>query len=246
MKPEELQRLYSESGGDGDCGTDSHDVSPRARRVAKLMAEYREPRKVLDVGCADGSLLKDFTKLHAISGVDISEKLIARATRNGYQHVQMLDASTQPLPYPDKTFDVVVCGECIEHVVDTDWLLCEINRVLKPGGHLILTFPNIRTPIGFIMLLFNLPPMYSARYRSAHVRDFTTGTVRLALGNSGFRPELMWGSGFYIHKVGHCLSGLAKFLPSWASGVVARATKHRDAAYSEKAVAQHEIFKSDD
>ena len=127
--------------------------------------------------------------------------------------------------------------------MDTDWLLCEINRVLKPDAHFILTFPNIRTPVSMLMMLLNLPPMFSARYRSAHVRDFTTGMIRLALQNCGFREDIMWGIDFYFPKIGHCLSSLARPLPSWAAQGIVRAVKEKDVPYSAEEVAKHEIFK---
>ena len=172
------------------------------------------------------------------------ERLLAEAARTGYRKVLALDVSTQPLPFAEKSFDVVFCGECLEHVVDTDWLLCEINRVLKPGGHFILTFPNIRTPLSILMMLINMPPMGSARYRSAHVRDFTTGTIRLALQNCGFHTDIMWGIDFYLPKFGRCLSSVARPLPSWAAQVIVRAIKQKELSYSVDEVAKHEIFKS--
>jgi len=239
MRPEELQKLYADrTAREGYTGDDS---SNRFRKVSSLMREYTTPQKVLDVGCATGSLLKSFTELHDISGVDISEMFLERARRNGYKQTVQLDVSTHALPFEDKTFDVVFCGECIEHIVDTDWLYCGINRVLKAGGHFLLTFPNLRTPISFAMMLLNLPPMYSARYRAGHVRDFTTRTMKIALANNGFRIDKMVGADFYLPKIGGSLGWLADFLPSWSSAVVVRAVKEADAAYSVTAIETTEM-----
>lgn len=234
MKPEELQKLYSDDAARGGYLGDEN--SNRCLKVASLMAEYRTPKKVLDVGCATGSLLKAFTASHEISGTDISELFLAKARENGYREVCQLDVSSHPLPFPDKSFDVVFCGECIEHVVDTDWVFSEINRALKPRGHFLLTFPNIRTPVSLAMMLLNLPPMYASRYRAGHVRDFTTKTMKLALTNNGFVVNLMRGADFYLPKFGGCCPWLASYLPGWSSCVIARAIKERDAAYSLAAV----------
>ena len=47
-------------------------------------------------------------------------------------------------PYPDAHFATVICGELIEHLFeDPMHLMSEVNRILKPGGHLVLTTPNI-------------------------------------------------------------------------------------------------------
>jgi hypothetical protein len=70
------------------------------------------------------------------------------------------------------------------------------------GGHFLLTFPNVRTPVSLAMMLVDLPPMYSARYRAGHVRDFTAKTMRIALSNCGFRVEKMIGADFYLPKLG--------------------------------------------
>ncbi|QGY39521.1 methyltransferase domain-containing protein [Pseudodesulfovibrio cashew] len=48
----------------------------------------------------------------------------------------------QPLELPDSSFDVVICREVIEHVESVPHVLREFNRILKPGGTLVLTFPN--------------------------------------------------------------------------------------------------------
>jgi ubiquinone/menaquinone biosynthesis C-methylase UbiE len=234
MRPEELQKLYADrTAREGYIGDES---SNRFQKVCSLMREYTTPQKVLDVGCATGSLLKSFTAVHDISGVDISEMFLEQARKNGYKKTVQLDVSTQPLPFEDKMFDVVFCGECIEHIVDTDWLYCEINRVLKTGGHFLLTFPNLRTPISFAMMLLNLPPMYSARYRAGHVRDFTTKTMKIALQNNGFRIDKIVGGDFYLPKIGGRLGWLADFLPSWSSTVVVRSVKTTDARYSIQAL----------
>ncbi len=47
-----------------------------------------------------------------------------------------------PLDLPDDTFDFVICREVIEHVESVPHVLREFNRILKPGGTLVLTFPN--------------------------------------------------------------------------------------------------------
>jgi 2-polyprenyl-3-methyl-5-hydroxy-6-metoxy-1,4-benzoquinol methylase len=239
MNPTEVQQLTSDKAAREGYVGDSD--SNRCRKVAALMQSYPNRLQVLDVGCATGSLLKPFTGRHEISGVDISEMLLEKARANGYARVQRVDASTERLPFPDGSFDLVFSGECIEHVVDTDWVLCEINRVLRPAGELIMTFPNVRTPISLLMMMLNLPPMLSARYRATHLRDFTTRTMRIALGNSGFRVQDMIGSDFYIPGLDLCLPGLAHFIPSWATTVVVRANKERRAEYCVEDVASAEM-----
>src|SRR5262249_721269 len=53
------------------------------------------------------------------------------------------DVQSAPWPYPGAAFDALLCCEMLEHLhTDPMGLFAEINRVLKPGGHLLLTTPN--------------------------------------------------------------------------------------------------------
>ncbi len=147
------------------------------------------------------------------------------------------------LPYKDGEFDVVFSGETIEHHVDTDWFLSEINRVLKLNGLLVLSFPNIRTLTGLAMMtLLDYPPMMSARYRSGHYRDFTLATMRLALKNHHFQIEKVIGSDFWFPGIGSCGSALATILPSWSTVVIIKATKLANSQYSVTEATHNEIY----
>ena len=58
--------------------------------------------------------------------------------------VDLFDAEKDRFPYPDEYFATVLCCELIEHLpADPMHLMSEVNRILKPGGHLVLTTPNI-------------------------------------------------------------------------------------------------------
>ena len=232
MKSSELQRKFSQNYPNTH---DPDNPDHRIRKVRKLFAEYTKRVKVLDVGCADGSVFKPFVQRHELHGVDVSPDYLQGAIDLGYQ-ARIHDIESTPLPYPDGTFDVVYAGETIERLTDTDWFLAEINRVLKPGGHFIVTYPNVRTLTSLAMMLFaDLPPMYSARYRGPHFRDYTQRTIRIALANHHFRPDAMRGTHFH-------LPGLASVLPGWASQVVLRAVKTAESRYSEDEATWRDIY----
>jgi hypothetical protein len=93
-----------------------------------------------------------------------------------------------------------------------------------------------------MMLFFDLPPMYAARYRSAHFRDFTLRTIKIVLKAHGFRFERAVGGAFYLPRIEEFWSPLATYLPSWASTVVVVATKEKDSAYSDESVMPTQIY----
>lgn len=227
MNNSQLQAIYSDRVA--DCPSADCKHGHRQRKVLKHF-KGRDLR-ILDVGCADGSFLAPLIEEHALWGIDVSESMARLAYKKGYCGAQKASIE-DPTTFPDGTFDAAFCGECIEHIVDTDFALSEMNRVLRDGGMLVLTFPNVRTPISFAAMLFNRAPMFAARYRSGHVRDFTTASMRQALEANGFRVDNMEGVDFCISSspVG-VLPRLASWLPSWASTVVVRATKVAEAKY---------------
>jgi SAM-dependent methyltransferase len=241
MKSHELQLLLSE--GTKHVMLDAPVPSgPRVQKVRQIFSQMAPGRLILDVGCSTGGVLCPLAKMHEIHGVEIAPSFVKRAIENGIHAVQH-NIETDPLPYPTEKFDAIFCGETIEHQVDTDWMMFEINRVLKPGGKLVLTFPNIRTVLGLgMMLFFDLPPMYAARYRSAHFRDFTLRTIKIVLKAHGFRFERAMGSAFYLPKIEEFWSSLATFLPSWAYTVVVVATKEKDSTYSSESVMPTQLY----
>jgi 2-polyprenyl-3-methyl-5-hydroxy-6-metoxy-1,4-benzoquinol methylase len=123
-----------------------------------------ENRRLLDVGCGDGSFtaaLKEAGCFVEASGVEIAAEAVAAAQQKGIKASQ-LDIEKFPLPFDDGCFDVVYCGEVIEHVFNPDFLLDELYRVLKPGGNCIITTPNMAGWPSRMALLFGFQPYATA------------------------------------------------------------------------------------
>jgi SAM-dependent methyltransferase len=97
--------------------------------------------RVLDFGCGDGSLVRDFRA----AGIDCYGCDFADRVGDD----KRLAAIEEPyrLPYPAASFDAVVSTQVFEHVQDYDQALGEIRRVLVPGGSSAHTFPPVWTPI---------------------------------------------------------------------------------------------------
>jgi glycosyltransferase involved in cell wall biosynthesis len=96
-------------------------------------------------------------------------------------------------PYPDEHFDVALCCELIEHLQeDPLHMLCELQRVLKWGGLLVVTTPNIASAFSVREILAGRTPnIYHLYNRQSagdrHNREYTPDDVRAALESAGFK-----------------------------------------------------------
>ncbi len=97
-----------------------------------LLAALAEvaPRRVLDVGCGDGRIPRQYTSPEVVC-VDRSEAAVAAARERG---LDARLADVRELPFADGSFDAVTCNHTLYHVDDRDRAVAELARVLRPGG----------------------------------------------------------------------------------------------------------------
>ena len=116
--------------------------------------------------------------------------------------IDLFDAEKDRYPYPDGHFATVLCCELIEHLTeDPMHLMSEIHRVLKPGGHLVLTTPNISSFHGVAAVLEGYHPgIFTAYIRprddsgeveARHNREYTPKELQRLVENSGFKVTLL-------------------------------------------------------
>jgi len=113
-------------------------------RFPLIMENITGP-KILDVGCGSGlvcylsSLRDDIKEIH---GIDLQKSILEDARVNvKSDKVMFHQGSAEELPFEDCIFNTVVLTEVIEHVYDVDLLFSESNRVLIPGGQIVLSCP---------------------------------------------------------------------------------------------------------
>jgi len=110
--------------------------------------------------------------------------------------VDLFDAERDTFPYQDGYFSTVLCCELIEHLPsDPMHMMCEINRILKPGGALVLTTPNIASARAVSAILQGFHPMLFPAYirpnptgetEARHNREYSPREIKDLLENSGF------------------------------------------------------------
>lgn len=173
-----------------------------ARTVSVLLDEQPTDGKLLEIGTGSviPLMLKELVpslQVH-VTQYDLTkpEKGKANLTSGEYSRTcptYRVNIETTPLPVEDETFDYVLCCEVLEHMEqDPMFMLSEVNRVLKPGGTLILTTPNVVSSRGISAMLNNREPYFYMQYRKAgtvdrHNYEYSLATVSQVLKAAGFK-----------------------------------------------------------
>ncbi len=108
-------------------------------------------------------------------------------------HIQGWNAEEDSFPLDSGTFDAVTCFEVLEHLrSDPLFMVREANRVLKDGGYLILTTPNINSYAGVLRTLAQESPLLFSTFESGgkgiiHAKEYALNELRSLLEHGGFR-----------------------------------------------------------
>lgn len=113
-----------------------------SERGPQFAAWVGTDKRVLDLGCRDGSLTQYYAAGNSVTGVDIDQQALSLAKERLGISTIWLDLNREPLAFDDNSFDAVVAGEVLEHLVDPTFVVGEAHRVLTPGGIFIGSVPN--------------------------------------------------------------------------------------------------------
>lgn len=173
-------------------------------KVLELLA--LSPRAhVLDVPCGRGIFVKMlFNKKLEVTYGDIKPQ---KCAIKGADYIDMNKA----LPYRSNIFDIVTCIEGIEHIENPHFLVREFNRVLKKGGQLIITTPNIVNIKSRIRFLFSGTFFWfdtKTIHKNGHINPIPFFELNFILKSYGFSLETITTN--HIHSLSIPLSYLIK------------------------------------
>jgi SAM-dependent methyltransferase len=155
---------------------------------SKLLALAGSPKRALDVGCSSGYLAARLADRGcAVVGLEADERA-AEEARAVCEEVLVGDVETMELPFPPGSFDLVLCGDVLEHLRDPELFLARVRPLLAPAGRLVLSTPNVAN---WAMRLGLLAGRWRYTDRGildrTHTHLFTRRTLEEALGRAGYR-----------------------------------------------------------
>ncbi|MEW6458919.1 MAG: class I SAM-dependent methyltransferase [Bacillota bacterium] len=125
-----------------------------ASKLAEIVAAsgLQKGAHVLDVGCGTGLLvpflLETVGERGTVTGVDFAAAMVQRAGAKAFgPNVRFVEADVAALPFEPGTFDAVFCNNVLPHLPDKPGALQELNRVLKPGGLLVICHTESREAV---------------------------------------------------------------------------------------------------
>jgi len=165
----------------------------RVEEIVKIV-EKLKPKTLIEVACGDGFVLQEISKIKnapKLTGVEISEKRIERCKSKPFKAEYIL-GDILKLPFKDNSFDAVVATEILEHIPNYQIAIAELNRIIKPGGHIIITFPNeLNLRLGRLLIL-NFPIKFPD-----HFNWFVPGYLDKYFDNKIAEKNIPWGPFFF-------------------------------------------------
>jgi 2-polyprenyl-3-methyl-5-hydroxy-6-metoxy-1,4-benzoquinol methylase len=141
--------------------------------------------RVLDVGCSGGYLAERLVaRGSTVVGIELDPDAAAHA-RKFCAEVLVGDVEQIELAFEPASFDTIVCGDLIEHLRRPEHLLARVRPLLRPGGRLVLTTPNVANWTIRLQLLFG-----RFRYTVPLPAIGTPALERGAHRIGGLRPQL--------------------------------------------------------
>ena len=199
--PEQLQPYYARYYGSRHGFTTAYCAKRRIALVSKVTAEG-SGRRLLDVGCGDGTFLK-IAKAHGweVTGTELNA---ASARRSGFEVYQSLDECASLAP-----FDCVTFWHSLEHMRDPREVISKVRNLVADDGFLFIAVPDFG---GLQSKAFKSRWLHLDVPR--HLYHFTASSIDKMLQQSEFTPLAQWHQEIEYDLMGWSQSALNLMLPT--------------------------------
>jgi len=168
--------------------------------VLKERMQVTGGEKILDVACGTGALEELIVKEHpsqSMTGVDMAENMLNVAKRKlaACPSVSFFQSGATHLPFADDAFDLVVCANSFHYFDDPGASLCEMRRVLRKGGRLVILDWCRDYLVCQLCDLFLkvFDPAHRYCYRQGELAGFLIDAGLQLLTGHKFKLNLVWG-----------------------------------------------------
>ena len=178
---------------------------------------YARHKKILDVGCGNGSYLLSLKKLGwdaetQLYGIDFPNEALTHLKE--HEHINIIGGNFFDAALPENFFDVVAVRHVLEHLPDPASALKKAFALLKPDGIILINVPNFKS--------FEAMVFFREKWRHIddprHLYHFSPKTLKKLLGNTGFTVErilLKRAVAPFIKSLGHYGYHVPKFVEKY-------------------------------
>lgn len=149
---------------------------------------YARDKKILDVGCGNGSYLSSLKKLGweaetQLYGIDFPNETLMHLKK--YEHINIIEGDFLDITLPENFFDIITLRHVLEHLPDPTSALKKAFTLLKPNGIILINVPNFKS--------FEALVIFREKWRHIdaprHLYHFSPKTLKKLLSNTGFVVE---------------------------------------------------------
>lgn len=170
----------------------SGDYSYSLNRM--VFNEVHETSVCLDVGCWSGNLGKALIieKQCIVDGIDVKTDVLKKAEKNGYRKTYLINFNNEKVDFKQikQKYDVIICADILEHLVNPDIVLKNLMKNLTPNGKIIISLPNVAFLLNRLLLMFG-----KWEYREfgtldkTHLRFYTIASLARMVETAGLEVE---------------------------------------------------------
>jgi SAM-dependent methyltransferase len=163
-----------------------------AKELGDIIIRHKTQGRVLDIGCAVGFVLEETRQIgFDAEGIDLNKKAVDIARSKGFS---VKCCEIEKAGYPEGYFDVVVLNHILEHIIEPNKFIRDIERILKEDGILVIGVPNLNSLVARLYRTYwygwGLPE---------HIWHFDRKSLVTLLSQTGFTiKELIQSSQYYL------------------------------------------------